>query len=211
MKENEFIKAIKDKYFGGSSNPIVILLIIVIAIILIFLTGLFTFINEKELYPTIVEWLSSQFGDEVTTNETADNQITTERTTIEETTIPQTTVVTTHPETDIATTYKTIYFKDITQEFANDNQVIYCFEPRISGEHWFGLDISTVKSKYKIEIYNQKDEQIKQAYSYDDGFSVYLNEGEVYRLIISTDTDNYPFKAFVEINEPNVTQVIEVN
>ncbi len=55
MKENEFIKAIKDKYFGGSSNPIVILLIIVIAIILIFLTGLFTFINEKELYPTIVE------------------------------------------------------------------------------------------------------------------------------------------------------------
>ncbi len=210
MKENEFIKAIKDKYFGGSSNPIVILLIIVIAIVLIFLTGLFTFINEKELYPTIVEWMSSQFGDESTTNETTDNQ-TTERATTKETTIPQTTVVTTHSETDIVTTYKPIYFKDITQEFINDNQVIYCFEPRISGEHWFGIDISTVKSRYIIEIYNQKDEQIKQAYSYDDGFSVNLNEGEEYRLIISPDTDNYPFKAFVEINEPNVTQVIEVN
>lgn len=211
MKENEFTKAIKDKYFGGSSNPGVIFLIIIIALVILFLTGFFTYINEKELYPTIVDWISSKFGNEVTTNETIDNPITTEKITIEETTVTETAVVTTHSETDTVTKNEPVYFKNIIKEFTSDNQVIYNFEPRISGEHWFGLDISTVKSSYKIEIYNQKDERIKQANSYNNGFSVDLNAGEVYQLVISTDTDNYPFKALIEIDEPNVTQVIEVN
>lgn len=187
------------------------------SIVGLFFSNFFTFVNEKEVYPSLFEFVKSIFCEESTTNTTT--TIPVQTTTEEDTTFqPANTETTLLPTTTEAPTNNTKPFtekgnnhSDITKTFTTKDTVESYYIPKISGEYWFAFDISTVKSKFDITVYNQKDEIIEEASSSKDGMLVYLNENERYQIIINTDTDNYPFTAYITIYEPNVTQIIELS